>query len=438
MSPAGWRPPGAAPGPGDECAACRFHEVEPLQGLQMMGPSALSSAVVHRALRTVPYPLLGENTLVMSDSCILAPDDRGDLSLMFRRAALWTSPVWGAGCLAHRTLAWHPVFTRLDRGRGLPITALEQGGPCLRPAALSPRRVLAAPCHGASSSAASWTHHCRLSRVQEPCLNACSSRCSCALQSTLEPLGTGRDAPLDSAHSGLGCTGLAWAEPSPPAGRVGDTYPTQHLDVSVRAYIYRWQPSRTPGKCGLPNVRACPSGVQSSRVPGWFGRLRAQLGRGDAVVTACPRAAAAAAAQQTCLARVVAVCRAGQGVDCSQLQALLAKWAGALLRAWCGAAHVLAALSPVPTGRVQDFSHQMLEVGYEDGSDHIVMWLPNIVRHRITPDSPLASWLTPGGVLADADSCILVVVRHLPGLQRCPCSFRGLSRSALAAVCVPQ
>ena len=50
----------------------------------MMGPSALSRAVVHRALRTVPYPLLGENTLVLSDSCILAPDDQGDLCLMFR------------------------------------------------------------------------------------------------------------------------------------------------------------------------------------------------------------------------------------------------------------------------------------------------------------------------------------------------------------------
>ena len=52
----------------------------------MMGPSALSTQVVNRALRTVPYPLLGENTLVLSDSCILAPDDEGNLSLMFRQA----------------------------------------------------------------------------------------------------------------------------------------------------------------------------------------------------------------------------------------------------------------------------------------------------------------------------------------------------------------
>ena len=37
--------------------------------------------------------------------------------------------------------------------------------------------------------------------------------------------------------------------------RLGDTYPTQHLDVTVRAYIYRWQPSRQPSACGIPNVR---------------------------------------------------------------------------------------------------------------------------------------------------------------------------------------
>ena len=54
---------------------------------------------------------------------------------------------------------------------------------------------------------------------------------------------------------------------------------------------------------------------------------------------------------------------------------------------------------------------QQLELGYDTGEDRLVMWLPVIVRHVITPHSPLASWLTPGGTLADADSCILVVVR---------------------------
>ena len=67
--------------------------------------------------------------------------------------------------------------------------------------------------------------------------------------------------------------------------------------------------------------------------------------------------------------------------------------------------------------RVQDYSVQQLEVGYESGADRLVMWLPVVVRHVITPDSPLASWLQPGGTMADADSCILVVVRP------CPCQL---------------
>lgn len=39
-----------------------------------------------KAVRTVPYPLLGENTLVLSDSLVLAKDENGDLALMFRSA----------------------------------------------------------------------------------------------------------------------------------------------------------------------------------------------------------------------------------------------------------------------------------------------------------------------------------------------------------------
>jgi len=40
--------------------------------------------VVSKAVRTVPYPLLGENTLVLSDSLVLAKDENGALALMFR------------------------------------------------------------------------------------------------------------------------------------------------------------------------------------------------------------------------------------------------------------------------------------------------------------------------------------------------------------------
>lgn len=51
----------------------------------------------------------------------------------------------------------------------------------------------------------------------------------------------------------------------------------------------------------------------------------------------------------------------------------------------------------------------MLEVGYELGSDRILLWLPWIAKHVIDEDSPLSAWLTPSGFMADADSCIAVV-----------------------------
>lgn len=35
--------------------------------------------------------------------------------------------------------------------------------------------------------------------------------------------------------------------------RLGDTYPTQHLDVQVRVYLYRWRPKRS-ADCGKPDV----------------------------------------------------------------------------------------------------------------------------------------------------------------------------------------
>ena len=62
----------------------RFHDVEPLAGLEMMQKAELSLAVVSKSLRTVPYPLLGENTMVLSDTMILSPDEKGRLALMFR------------------------------------------------------------------------------------------------------------------------------------------------------------------------------------------------------------------------------------------------------------------------------------------------------------------------------------------------------------------
>ncbi|KAK9825397.1 hypothetical protein WJX81_000403 [Elliptochloris bilobata] len=153
----------------------RLHDVEPQEGLEMMPPVTLSRLVVGKAMRTVPYPLLGENTLAIADTLVLAPDENGDQALMFR---------------------------------------------------------------------------------------------------------------------------------------VGDTYPNQHLEVVVRCYLYRWKVTRKPGESGMPS----------------------------------------------------------------------------------------------------DYDVTMLEVGYEDGRERLLLWLPVIGKHVITPTSPIASWATPGGLMADADAAIVVVV----------------------------
>ena len=54
----------------------------------MLPVAQLSRLVASKALRTVPYPLLGENTLCIADSMCLAPDEDGKLALLFRYAAV--------------------------------------------------------------------------------------------------------------------------------------------------------------------------------------------------------------------------------------------------------------------------------------------------------------------------------------------------------------
>jgi hypothetical protein len=61
-----------------------FHEVLPQKDMPKLLPSQLSQLVVNRAKRTVPYPLLGENTLVLSDVLCVAPNARGQLCLHCR------------------------------------------------------------------------------------------------------------------------------------------------------------------------------------------------------------------------------------------------------------------------------------------------------------------------------------------------------------------
>ncbi|DBB04045.1 hypothetical protein WJX77_007564 [Trebouxia sp. C0004] len=62
------------------------------------------------------------------------------------------------------------------------------------------------------------------------------------------------------------------------------------------------------------------------------------------------------------------------------------------------------------SGIPQDYSVEQLEVGYETGSDRLLLWLPIIVTHVIDDDSPLSNWRDPDTVLSDSDATIVVVV----------------------------
>lgn len=67
-----------------EVALDCFNKVKRQQDLPAGHPSHLSNLVVGRAKRTVPYPLLGENTLVLSDVLCVCPDELGRLCLFCR------------------------------------------------------------------------------------------------------------------------------------------------------------------------------------------------------------------------------------------------------------------------------------------------------------------------------------------------------------------
>jgi hypothetical protein len=57
------------------------------------------------------------------------------------------------------------------------------------------------------------------------------------------------------------------------------------------------------------------------------------------------------------------------------------------------------------------FTLHTLECGYMKGTDKLHLRLPQEMVHTISPASPLASWLEPGGLSADADSEIVVVLQ---------------------------
>lgn len=61
-----------------------FHTIEPQKDIPEITKEELSSLIVNRSKRTVPYPLLGENTLTLSDVLCISPNSRGALCLYCR------------------------------------------------------------------------------------------------------------------------------------------------------------------------------------------------------------------------------------------------------------------------------------------------------------------------------------------------------------------
>lgn len=98
----------------------RFHVVEPQAGLPKLPPGPLSQLIVNRAKRTVPYPLLGENTLVLSDVLCVSPNAQGKLSLRCRVADTYPNQMvemtvraylyrWSTEKDAQQSLTLHPL-----------------------------------------------------------------------------------------------------------------------------------------------------------------------------------------------------------------------------------------------------------------------------------------------------------------------------------------
>lgn len=64
---------------------CSFHETQPMEGMDLCKTQEERCGKVLRPdIITVPYPLLGENTLVISDSLVLAPGPDGNPRLQVR------------------------------------------------------------------------------------------------------------------------------------------------------------------------------------------------------------------------------------------------------------------------------------------------------------------------------------------------------------------
>lgn len=64
---------------------CSFHDTAPQEGLEdAKTQEERCMKVLRPDFTTVPYPLLGENTLVISDSLVLSPGEDGKPRLQVR------------------------------------------------------------------------------------------------------------------------------------------------------------------------------------------------------------------------------------------------------------------------------------------------------------------------------------------------------------------
>lgn len=62
----------------------KFHTIQLQKDIPEISKEELSTLIVNRSKKTVPYPLLGENTLVLSDVLCISPNESGTLCLYCR------------------------------------------------------------------------------------------------------------------------------------------------------------------------------------------------------------------------------------------------------------------------------------------------------------------------------------------------------------------
>ena len=247
----------------------KLHDVEPQAGLAMLPPAALSRAVVGRSARCVPYPLLGENTLCLSDSLCLSRTRGGrHVALMFR---------------------------------------------------------------------------------------------------------------------------------------VGDTYPNQHLEVCVKAYLYRWRPQG-----GGPSGGAGSLGGKGAK--GRSGGALANGGAGgdgddddddddddDADASVAPSSRGGAGGRESTSGASEAITATGAAPGYQQQQ----RGGSGSRRRSSSSRGVGVGEAPPPlffsVGEPDDFECVPLDVGYGDGSDRLMLWLPLVIKHVIDERSPLWHWATGQG-----------------------------------------